>query len=150
MYSYEDRIRAVKLYIKLGKRSVAEAEKRAFLAITESLGLNPDDMPVSRKPSYGCGGAMGPAQFLPTTWVRFAPRVAQLTGHNPPNPWNTEDAFTASALLLADAGAGLQTEAGERAAAKAYISGNPRCTRSICNYYSQRIIALSKEIDRVL
>lgn len=137
-------------YINLGKRSTADSEKRAFFEITSSLGLNPDEMPVSKKPRYGCGGAMGPAQFLPTTWLRFAPRVSELTGHNPPNPWNTEDAFTASALLLADAGAALKTDAGERAAAKAYISGNPRCARSVCNHYSNRILALSREIDRVL
>lgn len=137
-------------YIRLGKRQSAEAEKRAFMEIMEKLGLNPDMMPVSRKPSYGCGGAMGPAQFLPTTWLRFERRVAELTGHNPPNPWNVEDAFTAAAVFLASAGADSKTSVGEIAAAKTYLSGSPRCTKSICRYYSNRIIALAKEIDRIL
>lgn len=137
-------------YISLGKRNTAEAQKNSFFAITEALGLDPDKMPVSRRPNYGCGGAMGPAQFIPTTWRLFASRVAVLTGHNPANPWNAEDAFTASAVFLADAGADSQTTAGELAAAKTYISGNPRCTKSICRYYSSRIIALAKEIDRIL
>ena len=93
---------------------------------------------------------MGPAQFIPTTWRLFESRVAALTGHNPANPWNAEDAFTASAVFLAVAGADAKTTAGELAAAKTYISGNPKCTKSICRYYSSRIIALAKEIDRIL
>lgn len=137
-------------YVNLGKRGAAEAEKAAFFKITNSLGFNPDAMRVSRKPDYGCGGAMGQAQFLPTTWLRFASRVATLTGHNPPSPWSAEDAFTAAAIFLADAGADSKNAAGEIAAAKTYISGNPSCSRSICRYYSNRILALSHEIDRIL
>ncbi len=137
-------------YIRLGKQSAAEAERRAFFKITGELGLDPDKMPVSREPSYGCGGAMGPAQFLPTTWLSFQTAVAQLTGHNPPSPWSVEDAFTAAAVFLSRAGASSKTAAGEIAAAKTYISGNPSCSRSICRYYSNRVVALAKEIDRIL
>ncbi len=137
-------------YINLGKRGSAEAEKNAYLQITSSIGVDPDTMPVSRKPNYGCGGAMGPAQFLPTTWLRYADDVAQLTGHNPPNPWNPEDAFQAAAVFLAKAGATSQTSAGEIAAAKTYLSGNPSCKKSICRYYSNRILALAEEINRSL
>lgn len=137
-------------YLNLGKRSSAESEKTAFFAITGALGLNPDAMPVSRKPSYGCGGAMGPAQFLPTTWLRFDDRVAQLTGHNPPSPWNAGDAFTAAAIFLADAGADSQTVAGETMAAKTYLSGKPNCTKSICRFYANKILALARDIDRIL
>ncbi|OHA06892.1 MAG: hypothetical protein A3B34_03465 [Candidatus Sungbacteria bacterium RIFCSPLOWO2_01_FULL_54_21] len=137
-------------YINIGKRASAEAEKRAFFAITEGLGLNPDTMPVSRRPNYGCGGAMGPAQFLPTTWRRFETRVGNLTGHVPPNPWSVEDAFTAAALFLADSGAATQTTTGEIRAAKTYISGSPSCTKYICQSYSSRIISLARDIDKIL
>lgn len=137
-------------YIDIGKPKTAASQRDAFLAITSELGLDPDRMPVSRRPSYGCGGAMGPAQFIPTTWLLFKDRVTRLTGHNPANPWNVEDAFTASALYLADAGATSQTVAGETRAAKAYISGQPTCSRYICNSYASRIIALAGDIDRVL
>ena len=137
-------------YIHLGKRSSAEAEKRAFFAITGKLNLDPNKMPVSRRPSYGCGGAMGPAQFLPTTWLRFENRVTELTGHNTPNPWNVEDAFTAAAIFLSEAGASSQTSAGEIKAAKTYISGNPNCTKYICKSYANRIAALARDIDRIL
>lgn len=137
-------------YISIRKRGSAEAEKTAFFAITEGLGLDPDKMPVSRRPNYGCGGAMGPAQFLPTTWRRFETRVGALTGHTPPNPWTVEDAFTAAAIFLADSGAAAQTTAGEIRAAKTYISGSPSCSRYICQSYSSRIISLARDIDKIL
>ncbi len=137
-------------YISLKKPKTAEAQKEAFFSIAAELGLDPEKMPVSRRPSYGCGGAMGPAQFIPTTWLLFKDRVARLTGHNPPSPWNVEDAFTASALYLADSGATSKTETGEIRAAKAYISGSPNCSTSICRWYANTIISLSRSIDRVL
>lgn len=137
-------------YINLGRRSAAESEKNAFFQITGKLNLDPDKMPVSRKPSYGCGGAMGAAQFLPTTWLRFEDRVADLTGHNPPSPWDSGDAFTAAAVFLADAGASSQTSIGEMRAAKTYISGSPSCTKYICRIYSSRIASLAQDIDKIL
>ncbi len=137
-------------YVALGKKKTAETQKDAFFLITSELGFNPDQMPVSRRPNYGCGGAMGPAQFLPSTWLLFRDSVGRLTGHNPPSPWNVEDAFTAAAVFLADAGADAQTESAELRAAKTYISGSPNCTSQICRSYSRRIVALAQDIDRIL
>ncbi|MFY9493389.1 MAG: lytic murein transglycosylase [Minisyncoccia bacterium] len=134
-------------YINLGKRSSAEKQKNAFFIITSRLGYNPDTMPVSRKPNYGCGGAMGPAQFLPSTWLLFEDQVARLTGHNPPDPWKVEDAFTAAALYLADAGAAAKTQNAELRAAKAYISGSPNCTKYICNFYSREVLRIAALIE---
>lgn len=137
-------------YIRLGKPKTAEAEKRAFFEVTGKLNLDPDKMPVSRRPSYGCGGAMGPAQFLPSTWLRFEDKVTDLTGHSPPNPWSVEDAFTAAAVFLASSGASSQTETGEIRAAKTYLSGSPNCSKYICRSYSSRIISLAREINQIL
>ena len=142
-------------YVRLGRRSAAEAQKSAFFEITGKLNLDPDRMPVSRKPSYGCGGAMGPAQFIPTTWLLFERRVAELTGHNPPSPWNIEDAFTASAIFLADSGANSRTRSGELAAARTYISGRASCpprgsARYACIAYGNRVVSLAEDIDRVI
>lgn len=141
--------------VRQGARSAAESQKNAFFAITKKLGLDPDKMPVSRRARYGCGGAMGPAQFIPTTWLVFEERVARLTGHNPPNPWNVEDAFTASAVFLADGGAFSKTTAGEMRAARIYISGRSSCsTRTVsgraCNWYAKRVVSLAAEIDRAI
>ena len=142
-------------YIRLGRRSAAESQKRAFFAITDKLGFDPDKMPVSRRPSYGCGGAMGPAQFIPTTWLLYEDKVAALTGHNPLNPWNMKDAFTASAIFLAEGGATSQTKVGELRAARIYISGRATCSTTTssgraCNYYANRVFSLSQDIDRVI
>ena len=46
-------------------------DRPLFQVITTTLGMNPDTMPVSAKPGYGWGGAMGPAQFIPSTWACY-------------------------------------------------------------------------------
>ena len=46
-------------------------DRPVFVYITGTLGLDPDKMPVSKKPWYGWGGAMGPGQFIPSTWVCY-------------------------------------------------------------------------------
>ncbi len=120
----------------------AEIEKTAFFDIINRLGLDPSTVKVSKEPSYGCGGAMGPAQFIASTWLAYEHDVSVATGHAIPNPWNIEDAFTAAAIKLGRGGASLQTRAGEIQAAKAYISGNGNCASSICNYYAN--LALDK------
>ncbi|MBI2669917.1 MAG: lytic murein transglycosylase [Candidatus Yanofskybacteria bacterium] len=137
-------------YIKLGKSSRAETEKAAFLEITSKLGLNPDAVKVSREPNYGCGGALGPAQFISTTWLAYEDRVAELTGHRPPNPWNIEDAFMASAIKLANGGATAQTRIAEKGAAKAYIGGSTKCSSRICNYYANAVLNKATVIEQNL
>lgn len=134
-------------YINLGKPSSAEKQKNAFMQITSKLGYDPETRPVSKKPNYGCGGAMGPAQFLPSTWLLFEDKVAELTGHNPPDPWRVEDAFTAASLYLADAGAKAKTQNAELRAAKAYISGSPNCSSYICNFYSREVLRIAALIE---
>ncbi|MEK7147556.1 MAG: hypothetical protein AAB806_01605, partial [Patescibacteria group bacterium] len=111
-----------------------------FLAITARLGLNPDLMPVSKKPWYGYGGAMGPAQFIPSTWVLYEDRIANATGHNPPNPWEPEDAFMATGLLMADNGADKQTYAAERLAALRYLAGWKNATKSAYAFYGDDVM----------
>ena len=123
----------------------------AFQAITSALGLDPDSTPVSKKPSYGWGGAMGPAQFIPTTWILYADAVANLTGRRPASPWNIEDAFIASGLLLADSGANKQTYAAESKAAKIYIAGSRWNTSLTARIYASNVMAevarIQKDID---
>lgn len=120
----------------------AETEKTAFFHIIEGLGLDPNTVKVSKEPNYGCGGALGAAQFIPSTWLGYEERIRTNTGHAMPNPWNIEDAFMAASIKLANDGATAKTRASEIRAAKAYISGNANCTSSICNYYAN--LALDK------
>ncbi|MBI2450730.1 MAG: lytic murein transglycosylase [Parcubacteria group bacterium] len=137
-------------YLNLGKKSQAENQKAAFFEITDKLHYDPSAMPVSRKPSYGCGGAIGPAQFLPSTWLIYENRVAAATGNNPPDPWKIRDAFTAAALFLTDLGANKKTESAEIRASRAYLSGNPNCDKLVCKIYSSNILSLTRTIERLL
>ncbi|MCF7835540.1 MAG: lytic murein transglycosylase [Candidatus Marinimicrobia bacterium] len=83
----------------------------AFLAIMSEIGMNPSITPVSCPiVSDGShGGAMGPAQFMPRTWwdsssgTGYKKRIAKVTGHNPPSPFDNSDAFVGTALYLKDA-----------------------------------------------
>jgi len=100
-------------------------QRTAFTQITSELGLDPDLLPVSKKVWYGyCGGAMGPAQFMPTTWLLYKKGISNITGNNPPNPWDPKDAFVASGLLLKDNGAAAGGYEAERKAALKYLAGS--------------------------
>lgn len=137
-------------YLRRGKVSRAETEKNAFFAVIGKLGLNADSVKVSAAPSYGCGGAMGPAQFIPSTWLLYEDDVARLTGHNSPNPWSVEDSFMAAAVYLANAGAASQTQTAEIKAANTYLSGKANCRQSICRYYSNVVLQKAAEIEKDL
>ena len=120
-------------------------QRDAFSNLTASLGLDPDLMPVSKKAWYGyCGGAMGPAQFIPTTWKLYADRISRITGHNPPNPWDPFDAFAAAALYLKDNGAISGNYTSERNAALKYLAGS-RWKKSAYAFYGDDVMALAQK-----
>jgi len=79
---------------------------------------------------YGWGGAMGPAQFIPSTWRIFETRLKNILGYNA-SPWNPKDAFMAAALYLTDLGAkGTSASAQHIAACKYYGTGGTTCSYS--------------------
>jgi len=116
-----------------------------FREITAELGLDPNSMPVSAKPSYGWGGAMGPAQFIPSTWVLYKERIASASGQNPPNPWEARTAFIASALLLADNGADRGSYASERLAALRYFAGWTNAEKPSYAFYGDGVMELANK-----
>lgn len=119
------------------------SQRTAFVQITSELGLNPDLMPVSKKAWYGyCGGAMGPAQFIPTTWQLFKKSVSKITGNTPPNPWDPKDAFVASALLLRDNGAKAGNTQSEWKAAMKYLAG-VNWNKPAYRFYGDDIMAIA-------
>ena len=81
---------------------------------------------------------MGPAQFIPSTWVLMEDRVAKATGRSPANPWNAEDAFMASAMYLSDLGA--SNPAREREAAGRYYAGG-RWNGTLGQRYAGQVLA---------
>ena len=46
-----------------------------FPYIAKLVGADPDELRVSANPGFGWGGAMGPAQFIPSTWVCYGGMV---------------------------------------------------------------------------
>lgn len=94
-----------------------------FMQITAELGIDPASQVVSCPQSVGYGGAMGPAQFIPSTWLLYKARLSAATGDNPPNPWQARTAIFATAMLMADNGADQGTRESERRAALRYFAG---------------------------
>ncbi len=139
-----------------GYRVIMKPERdiQPFLNITAQLGLDPESTTVScpqfiNGKQYGWGGAMGPAQFIPSTWMGYRDRVTQIVGHTA-SPWNIQDAFTAAAVKLANAGATGKTPAAEIAASKAYYSGNSKCSTAPCNSYANSVQRIAAQLERSL
>jgi len=126
------------------KTAMNPRDHSIFLDIVSNLGLNPDTTPVSCPNADGpYGGAMGPAQFIPSTWKAYAERVSQITGNSPASPWNNADAFVAAALYLRDAGA----LSNERMAAAKYYCGS-RWNRYVCtNVYAQKVLENASKFE---
>lgn len=155
-------------------------DQPVFAYITQVLGFNPDTMPVSRKPSYGWGGAMGPGQFIPSTWVCYGgfihtntnscsppsgagsvfwqgpwqyvaskDRVRKLLGTSEPsNPWNAQTAIMATAMLMADNGAGAQTYAAERLAALRYFAGWTNAKKPAYAFYGDGVMQFAARFQQ--
>jgi len=128
------------------KDAMKPSEQPIFEQITKELGLDPDKMPVSCKQWYGWGGAMGPAQFIPSTWMKYRDKVAQITGNNPPNPWNILDAFAAAAVYLASAGASARTYEAEWKAAMIYFAGS-NWAKPELSFYGDSVMRIAEKFE---
>jgi len=125
-------------------------DQEPFLKICRELGLDPDTTPVScpmftNGKQVGWGGAMGPAQFIPSTWMAYKDQVSKITGNNPANPWDIRDAFVAAALYLAKWGATKQTRDAEWQAAMIYFSGS---TNTRYRFYGDSVMAIADKYEK--
>ena len=133
---------------------VADGEKRertmnptrdlpAFIALTSALGKDPLKTQITCPMSFGWGGAMGPADFIPSTWMLYKDRIEKITG-KASDPWDVRDAFLAEGLFLADTGAKSQEHDGEWRAAMVYFSGSPK---SGYTFYADGALAIADRIQ---
>lgn len=144
-----DQVTGAGVYVSTGA-AVANVMKpsrdvQPFLAITSQVGRNPSTTRVSCPFQVGYGGAMGPAQFIPSTWQLFASRVEAANGKGIADPWNPQDAFTAASLYLGDLGASSQSYSAERNAACKYYSGSS-CKGST-QFYGDQVLAKATSIQ---
>lgn len=135
-------------------------DEPVFLGIAKVLGFDPYTRTVScpiiqNGERVGWGGAMGPSQFIPSTWATYGGMVNSGSGWvysqasdairringtaTPANPFNNQDAFLATALLLRDNGAN-GTYAGDRLAALRYYAGWGGASNPANAFYGDQVI----------
>ena len=112
-----------------------------FLEITKELGRDPYNTPVSCPMSYGWGGAMGPSQFIPSTWTIYQDKFTTMLGHTP-DPWNIKDAFLATGVYLKDLG-GLTNEF---RAVMRYFSGSYWSRWE--EFYGRSVMAIAAQYEK--
>ena len=96
-----------------------------FEHIMTALGRDWSTTPVSCPQPGGYGGAMGPTQFIPSTWVGFEGQIKSALGVAATDTWKALHAITATGLYLAGGGAaGGSYQAEHTAAARYYAGGN--------------------------
>lgn len=131
------------------KQVMSSKQWDSFEKIVKELGLNINTTPASCAVNGGMvqmGGAMGPAQFMPNTWLKlgYKQKVENITGVRPANPWRARDAFLAAALYLADWGANSQKYNDEKGAVTAYLCGTnimtSRCRSAGGSWYTNDYI----------
>lgn len=121
----------------------------AFLKITRALGKDPLQTLVTCPMSFGTGGAMGPADFIPSTWLLYKKQIEKITG-KPADPWSVEDAFLAAGLFLSDVGAKSQTRDAEWKAAMIYFSGSAKSPHTFYADGAMNLAdALQKDIENL-
>ena len=118
-----------------------------FLTITAELGKDPYSTRVSCPQEIGWGGAMGPSQFIPSTWMGIRDTVGRMLNEAQTNPWNAQDAFMASAIYLRDLGAGGGTYSAERNAACRYFSGSSCSKSSFVAGYGDSVVSRATNIQ---
>jgi len=125
----------------------APRDTAPFKEITDALGISWLVTPVSCPQASGYGGAMGPSQFIPSTWMLYRDKLASLTGTDVPDPWNPRTAIFATALLMKDNGADGGTRTAERRAALRYFAGG-NWNKPANAFYGDSVMELVDRIQR--
>ncbi len=152
-----------------GGKEVMHPDRDApvFVAIATILGFDARSKQVScpivsNGERYGWGGAMGPSQFIPSTWAIYGgiinngsgwtysqadDAIRRINGSGlPANPFNNQDAFLATALLLRDNGAD-GTYANDRRAALRYYAGWGGASNPANAFYGDQVMNRKARLD---
>ncbi len=122
-----------------------------FLNLAAKLGFDPHNQVVSCPiaSAGGWGGAMGPAQFIPSTWMLYAARIASADRVSTANPWDPQDAITAMSVYLGDLGASAGGYTAQHTAAAKYYAGSAWATsgKTYANQVMSKVSAIQQNID---
>jgi|SRR3989344_2067957 len=119
-----------------------------FLEITSNLGIDSYNTLVSCPQTVGYGGAMGPSQFIPSTWKLFEPKITKAVEVRIPNPWEPKHAITATAIYLGELGADKGGFSAERDAACRYYSGRSCSDIRVKNlFYGNSVMEIATNIQ---
>ncbi|OGG48667.1 hypothetical protein A3G63_00365 [Candidatus Kaiserbacteria bacterium RIFCSPLOWO2_12_FULL_52_8] len=122
-----------------------------FLALAGQLGFDPHHQVVSCPiaSAGGWGGAMGPAQFIASTWAGLAGTIASARGVAVANPWDPQDAIMAMSIYLGRLGAGAGGYTAERTAAAKYYAGGAWATsgQAYASQVMAKVASIQANID---
>lgn len=127
-----------------------EEEQVLFLKICKRLGKDPDKTLVSANQPGQNGGAMGVAQFMPSTWVQYEKRIKRVVG-TIPNPWDPHHAAIAMALKVSTDSPGVKSKnhkirrRAEINAAKIYLSNT---TLKKYNGHARKVLVAAKKLEK--
>lgn len=144
-----------------------DRDQPVFEAIATILGFDARSQIVSCPlirggERIGWGGAMGPSQFIPSTWAIYGGIVNNGSGwvyeqssdairrinktSSPANPYNNQDAFIATALLLRDNGAN-GSYASDRLAALRYYAGWGGANNPANAFYGDQVMNRKSRLE---
>lgn len=145
-----------------------DRDQPVFLAIADVLGFDARRQQIScpwirSGERIGWGGAMGPSQFIPSTWAIYGGIVnngagwvyeksndviRSLTGKSSAsNPFNNQDAFMATALLMRDNGAINGNYKAEWTAAIRYFAGWSGASNPINFPYGDNVMSRKSRLE---
>lgn len=145
-----------------------DRDQPVFLVVASIVGFDPKSQQVScpwirSGERIGWGGAMGPSQFIPSTWAMYggvvnngngwvydkgSDKIRSLTGKgSASSPFNNQDAFMATALLMRDNGAAGGTYKAQWTSAVRYFAGWGGATNPINFPYGDNVMARKARLE---
>ena len=150
--------------IRNGRAAMGPGSVPVYTVMADVLGFDISTQKVSCPLSYGWGGAMGPSQFIPSTWALYGgyvntgndvyeynasqDSIRQLLGiTSPSSPFRNQDAFLATSLLMRDNGAAAGSYDAEWTAAIRYYSGWNGINNARNHFYGDQVMERKARLE---